>query len=177
MVYVALLRGINVGGKSRVEMVRLKEALESSGFENVRTYINSGNVVFSDSKHKTKELVKKIEAAIEKEFGIKVPAVVRDSKNIHAVNKALPSAWVNDSTMKSDVMFLWEDFDKADVLKALTIKPEIDDVKYVPGAILWRVDRKNVTRSGMMKLVGTDLYKNMTIRNVNTLRKLAAMMS
>jgi uncharacterized protein (DUF1697 family) len=74
-------------------------------------------------------------------------------------------------------MFLWEGFDRRDIVKELKIKPEIEDVTYVPGAIIWRVDRSNITKSGMTKLVGTDLYKGMTIRNSNTVRKLAGMMT
>jgi uncharacterized protein (DUF1697 family) len=177
MVYVALLRGINVGGNSRVEMARLKTVFESLGFSNVTTYINSGNVIFSDHDLSTNKLADKIENAIEIEFSLKVPVVVRDLSNIQAVNKALPTSWTNDTTMKTDVMFLWDGYDSPEILKSLTIKPAIDDVKYVPGAILWRVDRKNVTKSGMLKIVGSELYKNMTVRNCNTLRRLAVMMS
>lgn len=61
-------------------------------------------------------------------------------------------------------------------MKQLRHKPEIEDVRYVPGALLWRVDASNVTRSGMMKLAGTPLYKKMTIRNCNTARKLLELM-
>ena len=59
---------------------------------------------------------------------------------------------------------------------AQNIRPVIDDVRYESGAILWYVARSKVTRSGMLKLVGTKLYANMTIRNCNTLRKLDALM-
>jgi len=74
------------------------------------------------------------------------------------------------------VLFLWKEFDKPSVVKELPTKPELDEVMYVPGAIIWRVDRTNVTRSGMPRLVGSALYKGMTIRNCNTARKLTAIM-
>jgi uncharacterized protein (DUF1697 family) len=86
--------------------------------------------------------------------------LIRDLPAIKRVTKALPDTWTNDANMKCDVMFLWEGFDRKDV----------------PGAIIWRVDRSNQTKSGMIKIVGTDLYKGMTIRNCNTVRKLAEMM-
>jgi uncharacterized protein (DUF1697 family) len=73
-------------------------------------------------------------------------------------------------------MFLWDDVARSSVLKKIQIKPELEDVRYASGAILWRVDQENVTRSGMMKLVGTPLYKRMTIRNCNTTRKLLELM-
>ena len=78
--------------------------------------------------------------------------------------------------MRCYVMFLWEEADEPTVLDRLTIKKDIDDVKYVPGAVIWRVDRDKVTRSGMAKLTSDDLYREMTIRSCNTVRKLADMM-
>lgn len=172
MVYVALLRGINVGGNNKIAMQQLRVAFEQVGMQSVTTYINSGNVIFVDTSHQPKELVKKLEAIIEKTFGFAIKVLVRDINNIQAIVNALPELWKNDSTMKCDVMFLWEAVANPTVIKQLTIKPEIDNVRYVAGALIWGVDRKNVTRSGIMKLVGTDLYRHMTIRNCNTARKL-----
>lgn len=177
MIYVALLRGINVGGNNKVEMAKLKESFISIGHTGVTTYINSGNIVFSSDK-KLSELAGEIEAVIEKDFGFKVHVVVRDVKNIRAIEKATPQSWVNDGeTMKTDVLSLWEDVDSEDVLNELVIKPGIDEVQYVPGAIIWRVDRKNVSKSGLMKIIGTPLYKKVTIRNINTVRKLTTLMT
>ena len=73
-------------------------------------------------------------------------------------------------------MFLWDEVARPSLLKGVTFKPELDDVRYIAGAIVWRVDRKNITRSGMTRLMGTPLYKQMTIRNVNTTRKLLELM-
>jgi uncharacterized protein (DUF1697 family) len=175
MIYVALLRGINVGGNHKVEMIRLKRLFEGLGFENVITYINSGNVVFESSGENESEFSGKIEVAILGEFGFEVDVVVINSKKFMGTAHALPSSWQNDSDMKCDVMFLWKSIDSQKVLDELIIKPGIDEVKYVSGAILWRVDKENVTKSGIMKLVGTKLYKQMTVRNCNTVRKLASM--
>ncbi len=176
MIYVALLRGINVGGNRKVDMKQLKTVFERAGMKSVKTYINSGNVIFESDSLASKKLARTLEAAVEADFGFAVKVLLRDLANIKAVTKALPQQWKNDAAMKCDVMFLWEHMDKPDVLKQLAIKPEIDEVKYVPGAILWRVDRQNVTKSGMMKLVGTELYRHMTIRNCNTTRKLCELM-
>ncbi len=175
MAYVALLRGINVGGKNTVEMKRLKATFERAGMKAVRTYINSGNVVFQHDSHDTGPLADALARAIEADFGFPVKVLVRDSRDFAVLMGALPDSWVNDQTAKCDVMFLREAVDHESVLDQLVIRPEIDDVRYVPGALLWRVDRPNATKSGMMKLVGTELYAQMTVRNCNTLRKLAAL--
>jgi uncharacterized protein (DUF1697 family) len=78
--------------------------------------------------------------------------------------------------VRSDVLFLWEDIDDESLLNKLTFKPEIETVKYVPGAILWSIDKINVTKGSMTKLIGTKLYQQMTIRNVNTARKIYELM-
>jgi len=173
MVWLALLRGVNVGGKNRVEMARLRASFEQLGFEDVRTYINSGNVIF---RHAEAPDAAAIERALEAEFGFAIKVTLRDRRNVAAISAALPDDWVNDASMKCDVMFLWDHVDSRRALDELTIKPGIDDVKPVEGALIWRVDRPAVTRSGMMKMVGGELYKSMTVRNCNTVRKLAALM-
>lgn len=177
MVYVALLRGINVGGNHKVDMKTLKKVFEDIGLQDVKTYINSGNVIFKTSKGSKEILVKRLEVAIEKEFKFYIKVLIKDFNEIKEIVNALPNEWLNNNKMKCDVMFLWEDVDKKEVLKELIIKPDIDDVKYVSGAILWRVDRDKVTKSGMLKIIGTNLYKQMTIRNCNTLRKILSIMN
>src|SRR5690242_10508394 len=134
--YVALLRGINVGGKAKVEMSRLKQAFERLGLQNVSTYINSGNVIFQSSDNPLK-LVIKIEKEIENDFGLQVPVVIRSLDELRAINKALPKSWLNNDKMRTDVMFLWEDVASPDILNQLTVRQGIDNVKYIDGTILW----------------------------------------
>lgn len=177
MTYVAFLRGINVGGKNKVAMPRLKETFEAVGLTEVTTYINSGNVIFKDTKRKPATIVSALEKAIEKDLGFPIKVLIRDLPAIRKVIKALPDTWSNDQKMKCDVMFLWESVDRKGILKDLKIKPDIEDVVYVPGALIWRVDRPAITRSGMMRIAGSDLYRAMTIRNCNTVRKLAELMA
>lgn len=175
MIYAALLRGINVGGNSRIEMPRLKKIFESVGCANVVTYINSGNVVFQDDRPKT-ELGPLIEEGIRQEFGLDVPVLLRDQASVNKLCQEIPEDWTNDSQMRTDVLFLWDKYDAPEVLDKIIYKPEIERVRYMTGAVVWNVDRENVTRGSMVKLVGSDLYKHMTIRNINTVRKLNDLM-
>ncbi len=176
MIYVALLRGINVGGNRKVEMAKLNTTFQSLGFSGVTTYINSGNVIFKSENKNSTQLVSVIERGIEKDFGFKVHVVLRDLASIREINKNLPKSWTNDTNIKIDVMFLWDVVDSPKVLEQVIIKSRIDYVKYIPGALLWRVDRININKSGLLRIVGTELYKKMTIRNVNTLRRLRILM-
>lgn len=144
--------------------------------KSVKTYINTGNVIFSSTIRSRARLATLLEDAIAREFDLNIDVVVRDLKSIRAVVDAIPADWTNDQRMKCDVMFLFDDVARASILKEVPAKPEVDDVRYMSGALIWSVDRKNVTRSGMMKLAGTPLYKQMTIRNCNTARKLLQLM-
>jgi uncharacterized protein (DUF1697 family) len=171
MTHVALLRGINVGGKTKVEMSRLKKVFEDLGCKNVKTYINSGNVIFSDARTAT-DLRPLVEKAIEDTFGFSVGIVLRTAESIEATCKAVPEAWTNDTVQKTDVIFLWDDINNPDVLNKVSYKPEIEHVIYVDGALVWNIARENVTRGSAIKLIKSDIYKYMTVRNINTVRKL-----
>lgn len=177
MKYVALLRGINVGGKARVEMPRLKQAIERAGFTGVATYINSGNVILTAPEQTGQRLAATIEAVIEKEFGFRVPVVVRDAANIAAVCRQIPAAWVNDPVvMRTDVMFLWEKYNSPDALSYFNVRDDLERLIYTNGALVWNINREHAARGSVIKMIGSDIYRHMTIRNVNTVRKLAALM-
>lgn len=176
MIYVALLRGINVGGKNKVDMKLLKEVFEQAGMRSVETYINSGNVVFIAEGRTKAALTDLLERAIGERFGVPVPVTIRSLEEMGAIVDALPDEWSDDERMKSDVMFLWDDVMPSDVLAQVQIKPDVDQVICISGAVLWGVERSLVTRSRKTKLIGTDVYQRMTVRNVNTARKLYELM-
>lgn len=87
--YIALLRGINVGGKHIIKMGDLKQVLEAIGFYEVQTYIQSGNVLFKSSEKK-EGIVKKIEYEIESAFGFSVAVILRTSKELEQIIKNCP---------------------------------------------------------------------------------------
>jgi len=172
MRYVALLRGINVGGHAKVEMARLKKCFEGLGLESVETYINSGNVLFVTGAKDRKRLIRRIEGAIEEEFGFRVPLVLRTQAEVARVTKSVPRTWVTDQRMRCDVMFLWPEADSRSVVRKVPSHPELEDLNYVPGALVWRIDRADAGKSKVRAMIGSDLYKQLTIRNINTVRKL-----
>src|SRR6202171_6269594 len=172
MTYVAFLRGVNVGGKGIVSMVAIKEALVALGLSDVRTYINSGNVIFSTRASDPQRLTVRIEKALEQHTGMAIKLLVMDHMTLKKIVDAIPDSWVDDKTMRTYVLLLWKELDDRTILDRLPIKPGIDELKYTPGAVVWRVDRENVGRSQMNRIVGTPLYKKITIRSANTMRKL-----
>ena len=177
MRYVALLRGINVGGKNKVPMRRLSEVFEDRGHAEVCTYINSGNVIFDAPRTKVAHLADDLEAAIAKEFGFATRVLVLRGSAVRKIAAALPDDWVNDDQSTCNVLYLLPERASPKALEAFDLNPEHEDARYSTGAILSRVDRSYVSRSALHKLMGSDLYAHMTIRNCNTARKLAAMVA
>lgn len=88
--YAALLRGINVGGKKKVPMAELRSVLEGLGYGEVRTYLQSGNAVFSSASQDPAALARELEAAIEARFGFPVKVLVVDGAYLRAVAEACP---------------------------------------------------------------------------------------
>jgi uncharacterized protein (DUF1697 family) len=174
MIYVALLRGINVGGNRKVEMAALRETFSRAGCKDVSTYINSGNVLFSDDRE-PELLIPKLETAIAEEFGFEVPVLLRNIEEIRSVVASVPEEWVHDSVERTDVWFLWDDFDTPAVVDGLSPRTGVDEVRYVAGAVVWRATGR-LTSSRRGNVAGTPLYKSITIRNINTVRRIHASM-
>lgn len=172
MKYVALLRGINVGGKQKVEMKKLKALFESLGCVNVSTYINSGNVLFESGENR-ENLSKKFKASLKKEFGFDIPILIKTKQEIKKIADAIPKAWQNNSEQRTDVAYLFKDIDSSEILNILPIRKEFIEIKYVKGAIFWNLERKNLNKSRLNKIISHTSYQSMTVRNVNTARYLA----
>ncbi len=173
--YVLLLRGINVGGNNRVEMAVLRQALERFGYERVETYINSGNVIFdANNIPKADELQKLLKTT----FGLDIPVLVMPGKMITTIAAVIPDTWINDrESRKSDVIYLFDESNRATILDEIKHKPEIESFIYVDGALITTIERAFQTKGSLLKIIGTPLYKTMTIRNVTTARKLASIVS
>lgn len=174
--YVALLRGINVGGNCRVEMKQLQALCEALGYVDVMTYINSGNVIFSSSKTAA-AILRELEPALEKTFLFHIPTLLRTKQELQTIVDEVPKKWVNDSDQKTDVLFLWPTYNNKKTLQLIAQQPKVDELRYVSGAIIWHIDRGNITQSKMRDFIGTSVYKHMTARNINTVRKLVALMT
>jgi uncharacterized protein (DUF1697 family) len=174
--FVALLRGINVGGGNKISMKELKICFEGLKYKNVRTYINSGNVIFTHSANSNQKITKEIESCIEKNFGLTIGVVVKSEKEILSICKKIPKEWENNEVQKTDVIFLKDEIDNKKVILDIKTNPKVDNLIYTKGAVIWNLERKNYGKSGMSKFIGTYVYKNMTARNVNTTRKLSLLM-
>jgi uncharacterized protein (DUF1697 family) len=170
--YVALLRAINVGSARRVAMPRLREVLTARGYGNVRTLLNSGNVIL-DGALGEEELARDLATAIEAEFGLDVPVVVRTAAELAAVVAADPLGRLVTDPSRYSVTFLPE-APAADLIAAL---PPPDRGEYaVRGRelYLWLPEGMAVSPMGtwrwdrLLGVAGTN-------RNWNTIGKLATL--
>jgi uncharacterized protein (DUF1697 family) len=175
--YVALLRGINVGGKTLIKMTDLKTCIEGLGLDNVSTYIASGNVLFETGKRDAAKLETSIERAIEREFELPVKVVVLDRAAYARIVEAVPKAWVGDASVRANVAFVRRGTDAKRVVRELQPDPAVEDVRAIKGAILWATRRDAVNRSVMRRLIGGAAYKELTVRNLNTTLKLHELMA
>jgi uncharacterized protein (DUF1697 family) len=177
MRYVALLRGINVGGKTLIKMKDLQGCIEELGFDDVSTYIASGNVLFESDKRDTARLQTKIERAIEQRFRLPVKVVVLDRAAYARIVKAIPASWVDNASVSANVAFVRRGTDAKQVARELRPDPAVEEVKAIKGAILWATRRNALSRSVVRKLIGGSAYKELTVRNLNTTLKLQELLS
>lgn len=175
--YLALLRGINVGGKNIIKMVDLKTCFESMSFSNVVTYIQSGNVLFqSDEKDKNK-LTGKIEKGLSKQFKYDARLVTISHKDLKDIVNEAPRGFGKDAeTYRYDVIFLKEPLTSKEAMKSVSVKEGVDSAHAGKQALYFSRLIAKASSSHLTRIIGLPVYQNMTIRNWNTTTKLLALM-
>ena len=175
-VFVALLRGVNVGGNNMISMKSLKESFTTMGFKQVTTYINSGNIVFKSKEVDARKLESKIEKMLSRDYQLESKVVVRSLAEMEKVVKSLPRSWDDDSSWRHNVMFLRHTIDSEKILADLPTKSDIEEVVYRPGTVLWSAQATQLNQTNMAKLASRKIFQDMTVRNLNTTKKLYELM-
>lgn len=173
MKYVALLRGINVGGNKKVPMAELKALLEKHGFENVRTLLNSGNVIF-DSKDKL--VVKQIEEILKKGFGFEIPTILNTADQIKDLVKANP--FKGEKVAKEIRFYVTFIAEKPASLEIPKTREGFKILRITETEICTVLDLSSKNRTvDMMSILEHDYGKKVTTRNWNTVIKLYDILS
>jgi len=171
--YIALLRGINVGGNNIIKMTALKTCFETQGFADVATYIQSGNVLFRASASGAAKLAAGIEAALAATFNYKASIVLRSEAEMRSIVAGAPASFgTRPDKYRYDVIFLRAPLTAAAAVKDLPMKPGVDQAHAGRGVIYFSRLIAQATSSRLGKVVAMPMYKNMTIRNWNTTTKL-----
>ena len=176
MKYVLLLRGINVGGRNKVSMADLKDAITGLGYENVITYINSGNIIFNCTENIG--VVNDKISQILNSYPFKINKVILTKQEYIEELKNLPSWW-NDDFYRKDVLFYSEDIDFSSLKERINNIPlNEENVYFGKRAVFWgKFNEKNYLKTAYHKyLIKESFYKDVTIRNGRTFMKIAELL-
>ena len=172
--HIAFLKAINVGGHT-VKMDHLKKLFEKMGFENVKTFIASGNVVFETKSKTVDPIRKKIETELEKSLGYKVATFIRTTKELKEIAEHKP---FKESDLNSEQNYLYIGFfdnqpDKESQKKVLVLSDKANEFHFNKTELYW-LCRKNFSDSGITgKTLEKALGMETTVRNSTTIKKMA----
>ncbi|MCL2496219.1 MAG: DUF1697 domain-containing protein [Clostridiales bacterium] len=170
--YIALLRGINVGGKNKIDMKQLKAAFAAAGFADTRTYINSGNVIFSSDKDAT-AVQAACEALIAERFALNIAVAVLSAAELAEALDHAPQWWGNDPEAKHNAIFIIPPATAEHVcLEVGAIKPEYEKCAYYGRLIFWSAPLKTFSQTRWATVSKHATYQKITIRNSTTAYKL-----
>ncbi|MEM1034437.1 MAG: DUF1697 domain-containing protein [Myxococcota bacterium] len=172
--YVALLRGINVGGKNIIKMADLRACLTEGGLADVATYIQSGNVAFRGAGG-ARALTTRVEDLLRRRFGYDGWVLLRNRAQLRAVVAQAPDGY-GDRTDRHryDVIFL-RDETPAAAMDVLPRRPGVDEAWPGPGVLYFSRVKSRASKSRLSKLASLPIYQKVTVRNWNTTRTLLAM--
>lgn len=173
--HLALLRGINVGGRNPVRMQELREAFADLGFANVSTYIASGNVLFSAPRQPLADLAAGLERDLTRRFGIELKCVVLTAAQLRRVVEEAPAGFGAESD-RCDVMFVRRPLTAARAFAITECREGIDRAWQGPGVVYYARLAERASGSRLSKVVSTPEYKNLTIRSWSTTAKLHTLM-
>jgi uncharacterized protein (DUF1697 family) len=176
--YVALLRGINVGGKNPIRMPALKSCFEAGGFEDVATYIQSGNVVFRSTASGGAALARRIEEMLGTAFRhYPASVVLRSHAQMRAVVNGVPKGFGTEpAAYRYDVIFLKEPLTAKAALKQVPTREHVDAVSAGKGVLYFSRLISRAAQSRLSRVVSMPIYQSMTIRNWNTTTAILRMM-
>ncbi|MBT8262953.1 MAG: DUF1697 domain-containing protein [Flavobacteriaceae bacterium] len=170
--YIALLRGINVGGHKKLPMAELRTLFESLGFVDVQSYIQSGNVVFSSEEKVSGEVISE---AIKGEYGWKVPVLIKTPDEINGILDNCP--FPKEAKEKSYFMFLFQPPSTENIKTTLSFQYPDEEYVITPQCVYFYCSQGY----GRAKLSGNlfeqKLKVSVTARNYRTMTKLIELAS
>ena len=182
MEYVALLRGINVGGTNKVVMSELREQIADEGYTNVRTYINSGNLLFeaeAGTNTPCEAVAQIVEEALARRYDFPIRLALMTAQDYLAELRNLPDWW-HGEVARRDALFYTRGLDPDHVRERIEAMELGDEAVHVgEHAVFWaKFDEKTFLKTAYHKrLLREDFYRQVTIRSGATVGKIAAMLS
>ena len=180
MEYVALLRGINVGGNNKVVMSELRAQIAAEGFGRVRTYINSGNLLFEAEDQASREdVAQAVEDILARHYDFPIRLALLTAQDYLAQLDELPDWW-HGEVARRDALFYTRGLDRHHVRERIEAMELGDEaVHFGEHAVFWgKFDEKSFLKTAYHKrLLREDFYRQVTIRSGSTVEKIAALLS
>ncbi|MFT8352026.1 DUF1697 domain-containing protein [Clostridium saccharoperbutylacetonicum] len=176
--YIAFLRGINISGKNKIPMVELKSGFEELGFLEVKTYLNSGNVIFSSDKDYKEDFSGQLETMIKDRFDLEIPVFVILKEELEDILHNAPDWWGNENKeIYDNLIFIMLPATFADVFSEIgEPKEEFEKIKNYKKAVFWSFSRKDYQKTNWWsKTANANISRKLTIRTANTVRKIVRM--
>lgn len=171
--HIALLRGINVGGQNVIKMETLKQCFVDMGFSEVKTYIQSGNVVFKTENIDKTTLTKKVENQLLKTFSIEInTAILTADEWMEIVENAPENFGSEPEKFRYDVWFLLPTTTVNEITSNIRLREGVDCLYAGKNAIYTTRLTNELNKSHLHKILQTPFYKSITVRNWNTTTKL-----
>ena len=171
-----MLRGINVGGNAIIKMADLKGAIEKCGFTDVRTFIQSGNVIVESEDEDNNKIAKQFEQCLEQKFRIAAAAVIKTQDQFKKIVSQAPAGWNTREDLRKYIAFVKDPKTARDVMRDIEPKDGVDFAVAGDGVVYMSTLLSGLTKSGFTKLIGKPVYKVLTIRNFNTVQRLLDLM-
>ncbi|MCR4925554.1 MAG: DUF1697 domain-containing protein [Clostridiales bacterium] len=174
MKYIALLRGINISGKNKISMAELKKELQENNFQNVSTYLNSGNIIFESESQKKDDIIRNIKKIIKNKFNLEIPVFVMTSLELEDILSHTPDWWGTDNKeIYDNIIFIIPPTNCNEVFEAIGQPSEnIDTIKEYNNIIFWSYVLKSYQKSNWWKKTASLSIKDrLTIRTANTMKK------
>lgn len=176
--YIAFLRGINVSGKNKVPMAELKQGFEKLHYTEVKTYLNSGNVIFTSKETDEKELTGRIKEMLQIQFGLDIPVFVLSKESLEDILHHAPDWWGSESKeIYDNLIFIMPPATFRDVYCEIGAPKEgLEQIKEYREAVFWSFSRKDYQKTNWWpKTASAEIRTSLTIRTANTVRKVASM--
>ena len=169
--YVAFLRGININGKNKIEMAKLKAEFEAAGFAEVSTYLNSGNVIFSCGESEPKKI---IEDLIKEKFELEIPSFVIEMDALKEILENAPDWWNSGDKEKYDNLIFILSGNTPEEICQLVGEPsgELEQIQIYKNVIFWTFDRAKYQKCNWWKrTAAAGIGEKLTIRTAGTVGK------
>lgn len=175
MKYILLLRGINISGKNKIAMSKLKENLEDLGYQNVITYLNSGNVVLEAGDASKDKIAKEVYEMIKDKFQLIIPVYIIEVDELKELLDNHPSWWCTENKeIYNNIIFIIPPCTYKEVYSLLgEPNNELEKIKQYKNNIFWSYDLKEHRKTKWWsKTASSDIRDMITIRTANTVKKL-----